>query len=73
MCLAVPGKVVKVEGGDGVVDIMGIKKRVNLSLIEDVRVGDWLVVHVGFAIQKLSEREARETLDLFKEVLETVS
>jgi hydrogenase expression/formation protein HypC len=69
MCLAVPGKIVSVNGMEGVVDVQGIKRKVNLTLIDGAKVGDWVIVHVGYAIRKLSERDARETLRLIEEIL----
>ncbi len=72
MCLAVVGKVVEVKDVEAIVDIRGAKRKVNTALIEDVRVGDWVVVHVGFAIRKMTEREARETEQLWEEVLRAV-
>lgn len=70
MCLAVPGKAVEVHGNEAIVDIMGVKRRVNISLVGDVKVGDWLVVHTGFVISKMGEKEARETLKLIREALQ---
>ena len=73
MCLAVPGRVVSVEGSDpllrqGKVEFGGIRKRVNLSLVPDAGVGDWVLVHVGVALNQLDEHEARRTLDYLREM-----
>jgi len=72
MCLAVPGKVLeideRVEPKMGKVGFGGIQKKVCLAWIPDVRVGDYVIVHVGFAISKMDEREAMETLKLFEEM-----
>ena len=67
MCLAIPGKVLNIEKHDelmqtGQVDFDGIKKEINLSLVEDLKVGDYVIVHVGFAISKMNESAAKETL-----------
>ncbi|NPA33204.1 MAG: HypC/HybG/HupF family hydrogenase formation chaperone [Aquificae bacterium] len=72
MCLAIPSKVVEVyEDGTALVDTMGVKRRVSLELMpESVSVGDYVLVHVGFAIQKLDEKEALESLALFEEIIE---
>lgn len=77
MCLGIPGKVIEVSG-DGVrrtgrVDFDGIVKDVNLAYVPEVEVGDYTIVHVGFAITRLDEQSARETLDLIRQldVLET--
>ncbi|MGB9907565.1 MAG: HypC/HybG/HupF family hydrogenase formation chaperone [Candidatus Saccharicenans sp.] len=69
MCLAVPGKVVSLErDGTGKVDYMGTKVLANLTLLPEVKVGDWVIVHAGFAISRLDRKEARRTLKLFQEL-----
>jgi hydrogenase expression/formation protein HypC len=60
-------KVVEIEGNRGIVEYTGIKREVGLDLLEDVKVDDWVIIHTGFAISKLNEEEARETLSLLKE------
>jgi hydrogenase expression/formation protein HypC len=67
MCLAIPMKVVEIKGNRGIVEYTGIKREVGLDLLEDVRVDDWVIIHTGFAISKLDEEEAQETLSLLKE------
>jgi len=57
MCLAFPGKIEKIKGQKAIVDFNGIKREVNISLVK-VKVGDWVNVHAGFAIQKLSKKDA---------------
>jgi hydrogenase expression/formation protein HypC len=72
MCLAIPGKVLSidktVEPTMGVVSFGGIEKRVCLEWTEDVGIGDYVIVHVGFAISKMDEKEALETLKLIAEI-----
>lgn len=69
MCLGIPAKVIELdESGLGKVDYLGTKVRTNFSLLDDVRVGDWVIVHAGFAISKLNEEEAEETLNLLREL-----
>ncbi len=68
MCLAIPAEVLKVDGTKGVVDYGGLEQEVSLDLVEDVHVGDYVLVHVGFAIEKLSKEAALETLAIFKEL-----
>lgn len=69
MCLGIPAKVVKIEESNfGKVDYLGTKVKTNLSLIEDVKIGDWVIVHAGFAISKLNEEEAKETLFILREL-----
>ncbi len=68
MCLAVPMKILKIKGEKGIVEIGGIEREVGLQLLEDVKIGDYVIVHAGFAIQHLDEKEALETLSLFEEM-----
>jgi hydrogenase expression/formation protein HypC len=71
MCLGIPAKVTLVDDHrQGKVDYLGAKVRVDFSLLEDVHPGDWVIVHAGFAITKLDEEEARETLSLLREIAE---
>jgi hydrogenase expression/formation protein HypC len=68
MCWAVPARIVAVEGDLGRVEVEGTAREVGLQLIEDPRVGDYVLVHAGFAIQKVDEEEARKTLEIFEEL-----
>jgi hydrogenase expression/formation protein HypC len=72
MCLAVPGKIVEIEETDGLqmakVDFGGIFREACLDYVPEAKVGDYCVIHVGFAISLLSEKEAMETLDLLKQI-----
>jgi hydrogenase expression/formation protein HypC len=72
MCLAIPGKVLEVDTerqpAMGKVSFGGIKKEVCLDLVPDVKVGEYVIVHVGFAISKMDEEEALETLKLFEQM-----
>jgi hydrogenase expression/formation protein HypC len=72
MCLAIPSKVVEIdkEGKAGKIDYLGTKVKTNFALLEGVRVGDWVIVHAGFAISRLDEAEARETLAMLREIAE---
>lgn len=72
MCLAIPSKIVKIEGDMGTVDVDGVKRDVSLLMIEDPAVGDYVIVHAGFAIQKIDETVAYESLQLLKETLAMV-
>ena len=70
MCLAIPAKVIEVNGDVAKVDFgEGVLREVNVSLVE-AKVGDYVLVHAGYAIQVLSQGEAMETLRLWKEILE---
>jgi len=69
MCLAIPAQVVELRDGDNaVVDLAGVRKEISLSLVEDVAVGDYVIVHVGYALNKLDPEEAAKTLALFGEL-----
>jgi hydrogenase expression/formation protein HypC len=68
MCLAVPSKIVKIEDNIGIIDVEGVQKEVSLLLIEDPRIGDYVIVHAGFAIQKIDEAEANESLKILREM-----
>jgi len=72
MCLAVPGKIVEITETDGLqmakVDFGGIFREACLDYVPEAKVGDYCVIHVGFAISLLSEKEAMETLELLKQI-----
>jgi hydrogenase expression/formation protein HypC len=67
MCIAVPMNVTEINGDMGVVEYSGVKRNVGLMLIEDARVGDWVLIHAGFAISRLNPEDAQETLALLRE------
>ena len=68
MCLAIPARVVSVDADDmATVALEGIRKPVSTALLEDVSIGDYVLVHVGYALHKLSEEEAERTLQLMAE------
>jgi hydrogenase expression/formation protein HypC len=68
MCLAVPAQIVKIEDTIAEVDMAGTKVRASLLMVPDAKIGDYVLLHTGFAIQILDEHEALETLKLFKEM-----
>ncbi|MGH8860538.1 MAG: HypC/HybG/HupF family hydrogenase formation chaperone [Jatrophihabitantaceae bacterium] len=72
MCLAVPGKVTEIWEKDGTrmatVDFGGVEKEVCLEFVPEIEIGDYTIVHVGFALQRLDEQSALETLALFREM-----
>ncbi|MGA2880762.1 MAG: HypC/HybG/HupF family hydrogenase formation chaperone [Bryobacteraceae bacterium] len=73
MCLAVPGKLLSIEGDDpafrvGRVDFCGVKKTVNLAFTPDASPGDFLLVHVGFALTRVDEEEARRTYQYLSQI-----
>ena len=70
MCLAVPMEIVEINGDVAVTQADGTSTKANISLIENLQVGDYVIVHAGFAIEKLDQQEAEARLDLFKELAE---
>ena len=67
MCLAIPMNVKEINGDMGVVESQGVRRDVGLMLMEDIKVGDWVLIHAGFAISRLNEKEAEETMALLRE------
>lgn len=68
MCLSIPGKVIEIEGNIAKTSVGGTIVNAGLHLLDDVKVGDYILIHTGFALQKISEEEALETLKLIKEL-----
>jgi len=73
MCLAIPMRVTEIEGNLGHVESAGIKMTIALDLVDDVRPGDFVIVHAGFAITRLSAEEAEENLAFLQRLSETES
>ena len=67
MCLAIPSKIIKIEDGIGIIDVDGVQRRASLLLVEDAVVGDYVIVHAGFALHKIDEAAAMESLKILKE------
>jgi len=72
MCLAIPSKIIKIEDNVATIDIDGVQREVSLLLLEDAMVGEYVIVHAGFAIQRIEEAAAMETLNLLREAAELV-
>lgn len=70
MCLAIPVKVVEVKKDRVVVDADGIRKEAGIMLLPDVKIGDYVLLHSGFVIRKIDSEDAKETLELIKEIVE---
>ena len=68
MCLSIPAKIISIDGSMAEVSAGGTVFKAGLQMIEDARPGDYILLHAGFAIQKISEEEAVETLKLFEEM-----
>lgn len=74
MCLAIPVRVAQLISEDrAMVDLGGVRKEISLVLVEDVKPGDYVIVHVGFALQKLDQQEAERTLAMFAAVAGDIS
>lgn len=67
MCLAIPSKITQIDNQMAVIDVDGVQREASLLLLEDAQVGDYVIVHAGFAISKIDEASALETLTLLKE------
>jgi len=70
MCLAVPAQLVARDGDEGVADLHGNRVRVTTLLVPEARVGDWVLIHAGFAIQRLDARAARRTWAVLRDAVE---
>ncbi|HIP24499.1 MAG TPA: HypC/HybG/HupF family hydrogenase formation chaperone [Rhodobacteraceae bacterium] len=69
MCLALPAKIVEMTSGDNaIVSLEGVKKEISLALVPDAKIGDYVLVHVGYALNTISSEEAEETLRLMAEM-----
>jgi hydrogenase expression/formation protein HypC len=67
MCLSIPAKVISIDGNTAIVSVGGAEYEANLEMVEDVKVGDYILLHTGLAIEKLSEEDALESLKVFQE------
>ena len=67
MCLAIPGKIISVEGTQATIDYDGVSRAADISFVENAQIGAWVLVHAGFAIQNVDEKTARETYRLLDE------
>lgn len=70
MCLAVPARIVAIQDNIAEIELSGVLRKIGLDLVPETKIGDYVLVHAGFAIQVIDEKEALETLALFKEILE---
>ena len=70
MCLAIPARVIKIEEGLGLVELGGVVREASFMLLPDAQVGDYVLLHAGYALQKMDEAEAEETLRLPAEMAE---
>lgn len=73
MCLAVPLKIVSINGDDAVAESLGITKNIKINFIKDPKPGDYVVVHAGFAIERLKSEEAEADIEAFRELEEALA
>jgi hydrogenase expression/formation protein HypC len=72
MCLAIPSKIIQVEGNVATIDVDGVRRSASVLLLDDVKVGDYVIVHAGFAIHKIDEESAMESLKMLREAASLV-
>ncbi len=72
MCLAIPAKVVEIRESVAIVDFGGVRREARLDFVKDVKIGDYVIVHTGFAIEKLDEKTALESLKAWEEVFKVL-
>ena len=72
MCLAIPLRIAEIHGNDGIGEANGLRRAIRLDFIREPRVGDYVIVHAGFAMERLNEAEALATLEAFREVADAL-
>lgn len=70
MCLGVPLKIVEINGKEALGELNGVRKKIRVDLIENLKLGDYVMVHAGFALEIMKEKEANDTLRIFEEIHE---
>ena len=70
MCLAIPGKILEIDDNSALVDFDGIKQKVIIALIQNPEIGKYVIVHAGYAIEMMNEKEALESIEQWKEIAE---
>ena len=70
MCLAIPSRIIRIENNMATIDVDGVQREASLLLLEDAKVGEYVIVHAGFAIQKIDESAAQETLRFLREAVD---
>ncbi len=70
MCLAIPGKILEINGNSALVDFNGVKQQIIIALIQNPEVGKYVIVHAGYAIEIMNEKDALEAIDQWKEIAE---
>ncbi|MBF0572364.1 MAG: HypC/HybG/HupF family hydrogenase formation chaperone [Desulfamplus sp.] len=69
MCLAVPSKIIEIKNNVAIVDVDGVRRDASLMLLDNVKLGDYVIVHAGFAISKVDEEAARQTIQDMRDML----
>ena len=72
MCLAVPLKLIEIHGNDAIGDAMGVQRKIRVDFIPEPKIGDYVIVHAGFAIERLPEQQALEDLESWEELNEAL-
>ncbi len=72
MCLGLPGKIVEINEKSAVAEVMGVSREISIELLKNVKIGDFVLIHAGCAIQVLDEEEATATIQLFNELKEVM-
>jgi hydrogenase expression/formation protein HypC len=70
MCLAVPAKIIELKDASATVEMDGLRKEISIELLEEIKVGDYVIVHVGYALSKLEQKEAEAMLEMIRELPE---
>jgi hydrogenase expression/formation protein HypC len=73
MCLAIPSRITEINENMGIIDVVGVQREVSLLLVENPQVGDWVIVHAGFAIQIIDEATAQESLRYLREAAQLLA
>jgi hydrogenase expression/formation protein HypC len=68
MCLAIPAKIIEIKNKTAQVDIAGVRRQADIRLLENARIGDYILIHAGFGIVKINPKEAKETLKIWKSI-----
>lgn len=68
MCIAIPMRVVEINGNEAVCEYENIRKKVRIDLVENIKVGDYVLIHAGFVIQKININDALETIEILKQI-----
>jgi hydrogenase expression/formation protein HypC len=68
MCLAIPLKITEIEGKEAMAELEGVKRKIRIDFLQNLKVGDYVIVHAGFALERLDEEQAKANIELIKEV-----